>query len=100
MDIVLELTDTFIADYIYAWVKPALSAPYDFPQVASNGSTTQTFSSWTYQPASQFIYVEPSQAAYMSAWPRDNLYRQLITLYFIVWYVGSRSVPNTPPQRS
>jgi lathosterol oxidase len=87
MDIVLELTDTFIADYVYAWAHPALSAPYDFPQgVATNSS--QTFSSWTYKPASQFIYVEPSQSAYMSAWPRDNIFRQLITLYFIVWIFG------------
>lgn len=83
MDIVVEFTDTFIADYIYAWAHPAKPAPYDFPGNAS----AQTFSSWTYEPASQFINVQPSQAAYMSAWPRDNLHRQLITLYFIVWYV-------------
>lgn len=94
MDIILELTDTFIADYAYAFFFPAQSAPYDFPSVAANG-TTQTFSSWTYQPASQFIYVEPSQAAYMSAWSRDNLYRQLITLYFIVWYAHSHSHPSS-----
>jgi lathosterol oxidase len=87
MDIILELTDTFIADYAYAYFLPAQSAPYDFPQAAAN-SSSQTFSPWTYQPASQFISVQPSAAAYMSIWPRDNLYRQLITLYFIVWIFG------------
>lgn len=88
MDIVLELTDTFIADYIYAWAKPVLAAPYDFPVGSvANASARAISNSWTYEPASQYIYVEPSQSAYMSAWPRDNLYRQLITLFGIVWYV-------------
>ena len=85
MDIILELTDTFIADYIYAWAHPARATLYDFPETTN--ATAQTFSAWTYKPATSYISVQPSEAAYMSAWPRDNLYRQLITLYFIVWYV-------------
>ncbi|KAF4120273.1 Delta7-sterol 5-desaturase [Geosmithia morbida] len=90
MDIVLEFTDTFIADYVYAWAHPIKPAPYDsLMGIASNYSEAQqTFSPWTFQPASQFISVQPSQAAYMSAWPRDNVFRQLITLYFIVWLFG------------
>lgn len=85
MDIILEFTDTFIADYIYAWAHPAKAAPYDYPVGTAANATAQTFSSWTFEPASQFISVQPSQAAYLSAWPRDNPYRQAITLYFIVW---------------
>jgi lathosterol oxidase len=86
MDIVLEFTDTFIADYVYAWAHPAKPAPFDFPGDVAANATAQTFSSWTYEPASQYLYVQPSQAAYMSAWSRDNPFRQMITLYFIVWY--------------
>lgn len=89
MDIILEFTDTFIADYIYAWAHPAKPAPYDYPIGTAANATAQSFSSWTYEPASQFINVQPSQAAWLSAWPRDNPYRQAITLYFIVWYVAS-----------
>jgi lathosterol oxidase len=98
MDVVLEFTDTFIADYVYAWAHPAKPAPYDFPADIASNASAQTFSSWTYEPASQFINVQPSQAAYMSAWPRDNLFRQLITLYFIVWcaYIS----PQTRGRRS
>lgn len=84
MDVVLEITDAFISDYIYAWAHPANpSAPYDYLDAAN---TTVT-SSWQYKPASSFFRIEPSQAAYMSAWNRDNIYRQTITLFLITWYV-------------
>jgi lathosterol oxidase len=87
MDIVLEVTDTFIADYVYAYLAPALPAPYDFPKGVSANASAQTFSSWVYTPATQFIQFQPSQAAYMSSLPRDNILRQTITLFFIYWCV-------------
>lgn len=85
MDIVLELTDTFIGDYMYAFFFPIKPAPYDFPESAAANATAQTYSAWTYKPATHFIQIQPSQAAYLSSWPRDDFYRQLITLYFITW---------------
>ena len=85
MDIVLELTDTFITDYVYAFAFPKQPAPYDYPAAAN--ATQQLFSSWTYTPATKFFSVEPSDAAYRSQWDRDHPLRQLITLYFITWYV-------------
>lgn len=88
MDIVLELTDTFIGDYAYAYFFPIKPTPYDFPERPAGNATAQTFSSWTYKPATQLIYVQPSQAAYRSQMPRDDIIRQLITLYFITWYVS------------
>ncbi|KAI0480357.1 hypothetical protein GGR56DRAFT_625813 [Xylariaceae sp. FL0804] len=88
MDVVLELTDTFVADYVYAWAHPARPAPYDFPQLSNSSSSEQTFSSWQYKPASHYIQIEPSQYAYQSAWDRDNIYRQAITLYLITWIFG------------
>ncbi len=85
MDVVLELTDTFLADYVYAWAYPAKSVPsYSY---SDSNSTSPVFSSWQYKPASTFIYVEPSDAAYMSAWSRDNMCRQAITLFLITWFV-------------
>lgn len=88
MDIVLELTDTFITDYIYAFAYPKRLAPYDYPAAAN--TTQQAFSSWTYKPATQFFSIEPSDAAYQSEWDRENIWRQLITLYFITWYVAKK----------
>ncbi|KAI1378269.1 C-5 sterol desaturase [Hypoxylon crocopeplum] len=88
MDVVLELTDTFIADYVYAFTHPAkTAAPYNFPDV-SNNATEQAFSSWKFETANPFFSVTPSKYAYMSAWDRDNVFRQAITLFFITWVFG------------
>ncbi|RYP07262.1 hypothetical protein DL765_009214 [Monosporascus sp. GIB2] len=86
MDVVLELADTFIADYIYAWAYPAKPAPYDYPGVTN--ATGPVFSSWQYKPAASFLHVQPSEAAYMSGWDRDNIYRQALTLFMITWIFG------------
>ncbi|KAH9887543.1 C-5 sterol desaturase [Xylariomycetidae sp. FL2044] len=88
MDVILELTDTFVADYVYAFAHPhpALPTLHDYPQ-ASN-TTAQSLSSWQYKPASTYLQAEPSQYAYMSAWDRDNIYRQALTLFMITWVFG------------
>jgi lathosterol oxidase len=89
MDFILEVFDTFIGDHVWAAILPAKAAPYDFPQTAANATTVeQSFSTWTYKPASEYIYIEPYQAAYMSAWSRDNVWRQGISLYTITWLFG------------
>ena len=85
MDIVLELADTFLFDYLYAWALPARPAPYNFPDKVPANATV--FSTWEYKPATAFFSVEPSQAAYMSAWTRDNIYRQFLSLFLILWFV-------------
>ncbi|KAI1393478.1 C-5 sterol desaturase [Hypoxylon trugodes] len=88
MDVVLELTDTFIADYVYAYAHPLKSAaPYDYLDVANN-STAQPLSSWQFKTSNPYFPVEPSKYAYMSAWDRDNVYRQGITLFLITWIFG------------
>lgn len=86
MDIVLELTDTFVADYAYAYLFPARTALYDYPNAAANVSAA-ALSSWTYKPATEFLRVEPSLAAYMSSLDRDHPVRQIMTLFFITWFV-------------
>jgi lathosterol oxidase len=85
MDIVLELTDTFIADYAYAYLYPFRPDLYEFPHGTSANASAQVLSSWTYTPATQYLQVQPSKAAYMSSLTRDNPYRQLATLFFITW---------------
>ncbi|KAH8821513.1 hypothetical protein F5884DRAFT_90218 [Xylogone sp. PMI_703] len=85
MDIILEATDTFFFDHVYSALLPATSAPY--------GNSTLSFSKdaseWQYQPASKYVSWTPSEAAYSSAWPRDNIYRQFISLFLITWIFGA-----------
>lgn len=88
MDVVLEVFDTFLFDRLYAAALPASA-----PSYAHNGvkEATATFSSMREHPTAiartnQLFQLEPSQYAYMSQWPRDNVWRQGLSLYFITWY--------------
>ena len=44
-------------------------------------------SEWEYAPASKYFGVRPSEYAWMSAWSRDNAWRQFVTLYLVTMYV-------------
>jgi Delta7-sterol 5-desaturase len=90
MDIVLEFFDTFFADRLYATILPVsvLSSVDAF--VAKNNATLPhvLFSeshNFVYKPATKYIYLEPSRHAYMSAWSRDNICRQALSLFLITW---------------
>ena len=85
MDVVLEVTDTFMFDYMYAWLLPAKL--HDFPDHVAANASARAFSTWQYKPATVFLSLEPSEAAYMSAWSRDNIFRQSVSLFLIMWYV-------------
>jgi len=87
MDIVLEVVDTFALDYAYAYLLPAGPAPYDLLSHGVNGTISALASTWEYKPASTYVNFLPSAAAYMSAWPRDYIWRQLLSLFLITWYV-------------
>lgn len=78
MDVILEIWDTYLGDYAFANLHPARSVAPDFFEV--HNATT---SSWQYKPASSYIEFEPTQYAYMSAWDRDNIFRQAISLWTI-----------------
>ena len=90
MDIVLQVFDTFLFDRFWAFVHPA-STFTDTRNVVKLPTTT--FSSRREVPtaiinaSTKFFQLEPSPYAFMSAWPRDNIWRQFITLYMITWYV-------------
>ncbi|KAI4092916.1 MAG: hypothetical protein LQ344_003195 [Seirophora lacunosa] len=90
MDIVLEIFDTIIFDRLYATVLPASFAGYSAQNI---GHATTTFSSTRESPTSvppstQIWQLEPSQYAFMSTWPRDNIWRQTLSLYLITWLFG------------
>ena len=93
MDVVLEIFDTFIFDRLYAVLLPTSSIT--FTRNTVKDAATSTFSSMREMPtalshASRFLQLEPSHFAYMSAWSRDNIWRQLLSLYLITWYVMRR----------
>jgi lathosterol oxidase len=86
MDIVLEVCDTFALDYAYASLLPAKPAPYDLLKDGiSNSTVAAALSTWQYTPATSYFTLQPSDAAYLSAWTRDNIFRQFISLFLIVW---------------
>ncbi|KAI5868034.1 C-5 sterol desaturase [Durotheca rogersii] len=86
MDVVLELTDTFVTDYLYALALPANPVGLDIPNLAN--SSERVSSSWKFKTANPYFSFEPSKYAYMSVWDRDNIYRQTITLFLLTWIFG------------
>ena len=100
MDIVLEIFDTFLFDRVYATLLPASHPAASYPSLKDGAATTTTFSSVREMPTashavSQYLQLPASQWAHMSAWPRDYIYRQALTLYLVTWYV----TPPPPPSR-
>lgn len=87
MDIALELCDTYAFDYVYSTLLPASPSPYNLNDGFGNATTfdTKAASPWQWQPASQFLSFPPTDAAYMSQWSRDNIYRQFLSLFLIMW---------------
>ncbi|GFF26618.1 probable C-5 sterol desaturase [Aspergillus udagawae] len=93
MDIVLEVWDTFIGDRVYSALLPvSLSSTVSLPGLtnAANSSLSLFGASkpFVYEPATQLFQLEPSKYAYLSAWPRNNIYRQFLSFFLIVWIFG------------
>jgi len=89
MDIVLEVCDTFALDHLYAKLLPAGPAPYDLVKDAVASNASAPASMWQYQPSNTLFSLTPSPEAYMSAWTRDNPFRQFTSLFFITWIFGA-----------
>lgn len=100
MDVVLELFDTFLFDPLYATLLPATVSAFSTNATISSIAEAPTahpqpVSSWHYEPSTQYFSMQPGKYAYMSAWPRDDWRRQLLTLYLITWWVHLSSLsPN------
>ncbi|KAL2862984.1 sterol desaturase family protein [Aspergillus lucknowensis] len=93
MDIALEIWDTFIGDRLYSALIPtSLSSTVSVPGFPTTTNTTLSLfgasKPFVYEPATQLIYLEPSKYAYLSAWPRNNIYRQFLSFFLIVWIFG------------
>ncbi|OJJ43723.1 hypothetical protein ASPZODRAFT_135732 [Penicilliopsis zonata CBS 506.65] len=93
MDIVLEIWDTFLGDRLYSTLLPlSLQSSVSSPGLVNlSNSTLALFgasSPFVYEPATALFSLEPSQYAYMSAWPRNNIYRQFLSFFLIVWIFG------------
>ena len=105
MDVVLEFFDTFLFDRIYANVLPIHPSVSSFDPISTIAASFKGYqnvnaswygdsgvgggefasSSWQYQPASQYLSVQPSEYAYMSRWDRDNIFRQAFSFWVLVW---------------
>lgn len=92
MDVVLEVFDLLVGDRLYAAALPATLSTKLSPALSTfiedANNTLALFGdaqSFKYQPATSYLYIEPSKYAYMSAWPRDNIYRQAFSLFLITW---------------
>ena len=86
MDIVLEAFDTFVFDRIYAELLPAVLGTVTQSKFVANATFTsvrQSPTGYQYEAASHFLSFEPSDFAYMSQLPRNNIFRQAISLYAI-----------------
>ncbi|KAL1895733.1 c-5 sterol desaturase [Ceratocystis pirilliformis] len=86
MDIILQVIDTYVADHIYAWAVPARITSHG--GVPGSHNSSASFSNWKYEPATSYLYMEPSPSAYLSEWNREHTLRQAITLFFITWIFG------------
>ncbi|KAK5680863.1 c-5 sterol desaturase [Elasticomyces elasticus] len=108
MDVVLEFVDTFLFDRLYANVLPISSAVSSFNPVSTIAASLKGYdynntfnaaaslaegsyarSGWQYIPSTQYFTLQPSEYAYMSKWDRDNMWRQLLSLYAITVILGS-----------
>jgi lathosterol oxidase len=78
MDVVLEVFDTLLLDYVYSVVLPASS--HNLPV------------EWRYTPATRYLTLTPGVAAFSSVWSRDNIFRQAVSLFFITWFVEQANV--------
>ncbi|KAK3676444.1 c-5 sterol desaturase [Recurvomyces mirabilis] len=111
MDVVLELADTFLFDRLWANLLPINPAVANFDPISTitagfkgfdynatynaassaalAGDASLARSAWSFQPSSEWFSVQPSEFAWMSRWDRDNVWRQMLTLYVITWFFGA-----------
>ncbi|EKG16487.1 Fatty acid hydroxylase [Macrophomina phaseolina MS6] len=90
MDLVLEGFDAYVFDRVYSTLLPAQNASFTGQLDRGNSSTVSScLESYNFKPASQFLSFPPSEHACMSSLPRDNIWRQLASLYIITWLFGT-----------
>ena len=93
MDIVLEVWDTFLGDRLYSTLLPlSISSSQSVPSFANSPNSSLSLfgapTPYVYEPATRLFQLEPSKFAHMSAWPRNNIWRQSMSFFLITWYVA------------
>lgn len=83
MDVVLDVLDTFVFDRAYAAVLPASQT-----QLALNKDLLSTYN----QNVGRYVSLSPSTWAVRSSWLRDDVKRQALSLFFIMWCVSPTSI--------
>jgi lathosterol oxidase len=94
MDVILEVTDSFVLDHFYAWAFPAHQAPLDYPVGDFAANATTALNSWQYKPSTEWFNIPVTQAAYNTSLPRDNMLRQGFSFFLILWSVASSASPS------
>ncbi|KAJ5183855.1 hypothetical protein N7492_001471 [Penicillium capsulatum] len=80
MDVLLDILDTFVFDRLYALVWPDAFATYDNSTVLGTSHLNQNVR--LYYP------LEPSPWAEASRFKRDDLVRQSLSLFLLIWGFG------------
>ncbi|KAF2004510.1 hypothetical protein P154DRAFT_531475 [Amniculicola lignicola CBS 123094] len=91
MDFILEGFDTFVFDYPYAKIFPAVNAAFRANATSSSlkeATTAYQPVAWHYEPSSAYLSLPPSRYAYETSLPRDDWRRQIFTLFLITWLFG------------
>ncbi|KAF4308509.1 Fatty acid hydroxylase [Botryosphaeria dothidea] len=90
MDLVLEGLDAYVFDRLYATLLPAQNLNITSQLASENVSATAScLDNYDFMPASKYLSFPPSEYACMSTLPRENVWRQLISLYIITWLFGT-----------
>jgi lathosterol oxidase len=77
MDVVLDILDTFVMDWLYAAVLPG---PNPITKDAGSG-----FQETYNQHVGLYISLKPSPYVDGSIWKRDHIARQATSLFLIAW---------------
>ncbi|KAL4791251.1 hypothetical protein BDV19DRAFT_312014 [Aspergillus venezuelensis] len=77
MDVFLDILDTFVFDRFYAWALPA-----PVPNVAGAELGSQKLYN---QHVGRYVPLQPSQYVETSSWKREDIARQLTSLFLVAW---------------
>ena len=93
MDIVLDLADYLFFDILYAKLFPPIGKQPAVRRTPTFSSAREAPTPIHYQLATQFLKLGRSSFTHSSSLPRDNVYRQALSLYLITWFGPTRFVP-------
>ncbi|KAA8651480.1 hypothetical protein EYZ11_004567 [Aspergillus tanneri] len=84
MDVLLDVFDTLVLDRLYASVFPKPAGKLLHNHLSLNKTEFGALN----QNINRYVEVTPSQWAVQSSWPRDNIFRQGLSLFLVAWAFG------------